>query len=271
MTKVLRAYARANQAGVVVPFILGRRHGAGDQCRRHRPVAGRDHGGLCADPARAPGRAGNLRQFPVFHGAEIRLADIRHAGAGHRLDGGGATRAAAQSAAPVLGQFHHLQAAQCPGDDRGHDVECWPPSIAVPTSSCIRRASSTGSCRCPTRNSCWDCDLCGALHTYLDGIRIDDNELALDAFREVGPGNHFFGCAHTMANYQTAFWETALADNDPFETWSEGGGEMPLCAANRAWKKTLADYQAPPLDPGIAEGLADFMARKKAGMDDAWY
>jgi len=116
-----------------------------------------------------------------------------------------------------------------------------------------------------------DCDLCGALHTYLDGIRIDDNELALDAFREVGPGNHFFGCAHTMANYQTAFWETALADNDPFETWSEGGGEDAAVRANRAWKKTLADYQAPPLDPGIAEGLADFMARKKAGMDDAWY
>ena len=43
-----------------------------------------------------------------------------------------------------------------------------------------------------------DADFCGALHTYLAGIPLDDNALALDAFREVGPGNHFFGCAHTL-------------------------------------------------------------------------
>jgi trimethylamine--corrinoid protein Co-methyltransferase len=44
-----------------------------------------------------------------------------------------------------------------------------------------------------------DADFCGALHTYLAGVKIDDNQLALDAFREVGPGSHFFGCDHTMA------------------------------------------------------------------------
>ena len=53
-----------------------------------------------------------------------------------------------------------------------------------------------------------DADFCGALHTYLDGVKVDDNQLALDAFREVGPGSHFFGCAHTMANYETAFWDS---------------------------------------------------------------
>jgi trimethylamine--corrinoid protein Co-methyltransferase len=53
-----------------------------------------------------------------------------------------------------------------------------------------------------------DADLCGALHTYLDGVKIDENQLAEDAFTEVGPGNHFFGSAHTLANYETAYWDS---------------------------------------------------------------
>jgi trimethylamine--corrinoid protein Co-methyltransferase len=116
-----------------------------------------------------------------------------------------------------------------------------------------------------------DTDFCGALHAYCDGVKIDDNQLALDAFRETGPGNHFFGCAHTIANYETAFWDTEAADNEPFEKWEAAGSEDAAVRANRLWKKRLAEYQAPPLDEGIDEALKDFMARRKAEMADAWY
>ncbi|MCC0011962.1 MAG: trimethylamine methyltransferase family protein [Rhodobiaceae bacterium] len=116
-----------------------------------------------------------------------------------------------------------------------------------------------------------DADICAAMHTYLAGMEVDDNALALDAFKEVGPGNHFFGCAHTLANYETAFWDTELSDNDPFETWEENGSLDMAARANTKWKKMLAEYQPPPIDPGIAEALTDFVARKKASMDDAWH
>ncbi len=112
-----------------------------------------------------------------------------------------------------------------------------------------------------------DADLCGALHTYLDGVRIDDDQLALDAFREVGPGNHFFGCAHTMANYEAAFRDSELADNEPFEKWAAAGAEDAAIRANRLWKRALSEYEAPPLD----EALLDFIARRKAAAADAWY
>ena len=116
-----------------------------------------------------------------------------------------------------------------------------------------------------------DADFCGALHTYLDGIKIDDNALAMDAFTEVGPGNHFFGCAHTMANYETAFFDSSLADNEPFEKWEAAGSVDAATRANKAWKKALADYVAPALDESIDEALLDYMSRKKAGLADAWY
>jgi trimethylamine--corrinoid protein Co-methyltransferase len=116
-----------------------------------------------------------------------------------------------------------------------------------------------------------DADLCGALHTYLDGIKIDENELAFEAFAEVGPGNHFFGCAHTMANYETAFWDSELADNEPFEKWEAGGSRDAATRANALWKKRLAEFEAPALDDGIRQGLEEFVASRKSDMGDMWY
>ncbi len=37
------------------------------------------------------------------------------------------------------------------------------------------------------------------------------------------------------------------------------------------WRQMLQDYQAPPIEPAIDEALLDFVARKKASMEDAWY
>jgi trimethylamine--corrinoid protein Co-methyltransferase len=74
-----------------------------------------------------------------------------------------------------------------------------------------------------------------------------------------------------MANYETAFWDSESADNEPFEKWEAAGSEDAAVRANRRWKKALAEYEAPPLDEGINEALGDFIARRKASMDDAWY
>ena len=79
------------------------------------------------------------------------------------------------------------------------------------------------------------------------------------------------GCALTMGNYLTAFWDSEIADNDPFEKWEAGGSEDAAKRANRLWKKKLAEYEAPPLDAAIDEALQDYMATKKAGVADAWY
>jgi trimethylamine--corrinoid protein Co-methyltransferase len=79
-----------------------------------------------------------------------------------------------------------------------------------------------------------DADFCGALHSYLAGVVVDDNTLALDAFREVGVGKHFLGCAHTMENYQRAFWDSSIADNEPFEKWDMAGRTDAASRANHA-------------------------------------
>ncbi|MEE9322338.1 MAG: trimethylamine methyltransferase family protein [Granulosicoccus sp.] len=116
-----------------------------------------------------------------------------------------------------------------------------------------------------------DTDLCGALHTYMNGIVVNEDTLGIDALHEGGPGEHLFGSAHTLAHYKTAYWESALNDDRPYETWAEQGSEDAMTRANRLWKKTLAEYQPPPLDEAVDEQLKDFVARQKASTKDAWY
>src|SRR5471030_1938777 len=64
-----------------------------------------------------------------------------------------------------------------------------------------------------------DADQAGMMHKLLEGVDLSDNGQAMDAIREVGPGKHFLGCAHTQANFETAFYRSSLADNNSFEPW----------------------------------------------------
>jgi len=70
---------------------------------------------------------------------------------------------------------------------------------------------------------------------------------------------------------RTAYWESSLNDDKTYESWQEQGGEDAMQRANRAWKQALQDYQAPALDEATDEALKDFIDRRKAAMDDAWY
>jgi len=115
-----------------------------------------------------------------------------------------------------------------------------------------------------------DADQLGALHRMARGVTADANAQALDALREVGPGGHFLGCAHTQANFQTAFWRSDLFDYKPFETWYEEGARDTAALARERVTRLLGDYEAPPIDPGVAEALEDFVARRKAAEPDAF-
>ena len=116
-----------------------------------------------------------------------------------------------------------------------------------------------------------DTDLCGALHAYMKGLTVNEDTLAFEALAEKGPGEHLFGTAHTMRHYKTAYYDYALNDDRPWETWDEQGAVDAATRANARWKHVLNTYQAPPLDIATDEALRDFMARKKDSMPDMWY
>ncbi|MBO6892597.1 MAG: trimethylamine methyltransferase family protein [Roseibium sp.] len=270
MTKVFRAYARANQGSVLVPFILGGAMGpvtmAGAIAQAHaETLAG------CAlaqlERPGAPVVYGNFLSSmslrsgsPTFGTPEPATGSLvvgqlaRRTNLPLRCSGNFTTSKLPDAHAMNEGTMSMIAAVNCGANFVLHSAGFLDGLLSMSYEKFMM-----------------DADFCGALHTYLDGLKVDDNALALDAFREVGPGNHFFGCDHTMRNYETAFFDSALADNDPFEKWEESGSVDAATRANRAWKETLASYEAPPLDAGINEALEDYIARKKSSRDDQWY
>ncbi|WP_422073136.1 trimethylamine methyltransferase family protein [Tranquillimonas rosea] len=115
-----------------------------------------------------------------------------------------------------------------------------------------------------------DSDQLGVLHHFARGVDMGDNGQAMDAIREVGPGGHYLGCAHTHANFKEAFWRSNVFDYKPFETWEEEGARDSQALAAARVDKLLADYQQPQIDPATAEALAAYVAERKAALPDAF-
>ena len=107
-----------------------------------------------------------------------------------------------------------------------------------------------------------DAEMLQMMAEVLVPFPVDDDALGLDAIAEVGPGGHFFGTAHTLERYETAFYQPMLSDWRNFETWEEDGARTATQRANRIWKQLLAEFVPPALDPGLAEALDAFVERR---------
>ena len=116
-----------------------------------------------------------------------------------------------------------------------------------------------------------DLDNCGAMQRMLNGLTIDENNLAKQAYRQAGPGDNFFGVAHTLANFKTANYMSDLADTQSYEQWTELGSQTLEQRANKRFKQMLADYQQPPMELHIDQALRDYVDSRKQSMPDQWY
>jgi trimethylamine--corrinoid protein Co-methyltransferase len=108
-----------------------------------------------------------------------------------------------------------------------------------------------------------DCETLQQIIAYLEPVSVTEADIAVDAVKEVGPGGHFFGCAHTQERYETAFYSPFLSDWSNFESWEERGAIQTPERANKIWKQILAEFEAPPIDAAIDEELQAFVTRRK--------
>ena len=109
-----------------------------------------------------------------------------------------------------------------------------------------------------------DAELLQMVAAFLEPVVVDEDTLALDAIREVGPGGHFFGAAHTQARFRTAFHKPMVSDWRNYESWQEAGSPEAAGKANQVYKELLAAYEPPPIEAAIADELSSFVARRKA-------
>ena len=270
MTNGMREYARAGQGTVLVPFILGGAMGPVTSAGAIAQSLAETLAGCALTQLERPGAPVVFGNFlssmslrsgsPTFGTPEPAIGSMvigqlaRRLNLPLRCSGNFTTSKLPDAQAMTEGTMSMLAAVHCGANFVLHSAGFLDGLLSMSYEKFML-----------------DADLCGALHSYLKGVQVDDDQLAVDAFAEVGPGNHFFGCAHTMKHYETAFWDSELADSEPFEKWEANGSVDAATRANRLWKKRLAEYEAPALDAGTDEALREFVTRRKSAVADMWY
>jgi trimethylamine--corrinoid protein Co-methyltransferase len=114
-----------------------------------------------------------------------------------------------------------------------------------------------------------DADQLGMWHSFARGVDLSENGQAMDAFLTNEPGTHFLGHPHTLANFEQAFYRSPVADNSSFEQWESEGGRDAAARANAIWKRTLAEYETPPIDDALDAELREWIDRRKGSFPDA--
>ena len=266
-SRVIRTYAAANQAPVCVPFILGGAMG---------PVT--TAGGLAQCFAEAtfcvalgqlerPGSPAILGNFlssmslrsgaPTFGTPEPALAYLAIGQLARRLG-------------VPLRCGGNLCASKVPDAQAASESanSLWPAFLAGANFMLHSAGWLEAGLVMSYEKFVMDVDQCGAFHTLARGMALDENGFALAAFREIGPGKHYLGSAHTLANYQTAFHDFDLSDNNSYEQWSAEGRLDQLQRAAKRVKTLLGAYEPPPLDPARDEALRTYIEERKRGMPD---
>jgi trimethylamine--corrinoid protein Co-methyltransferase len=108
-----------------------------------------------------------------------------------------------------------------------------------------------------------DAEILQMMSEVLQPLVVDEASLGFDAIADVGPGGHFFGTAHTLERYETAFYRPLVSDWRNFETWESDGARTATQRANTIWKRLLAEAPPSTLDPAVIEAVDAFVARRK--------
>ncbi len=267
MVGALKVYARANQATVISPFILSGAMSAVTAVGTLTQILAEATVGMAFAQLCRPGAPVVFGTFASSISMQSGAPTFGTPEPAHVLFG------AAQLARRLGVPFRSgggLCGSKLPDAQAAHESAntLWP-TLLGGVNFCLHAAGwLEGGLVSSYEKLIIDADQLTMFQRFAEGVDFSENGQALDAIREVGPGSHFLGCAHTQANFENAFWRSAVTDNNSYEQWRDDGEKDASVRANAQWKKMLSDYEAPALDQGIDDELQAYMARRKEVLPD---
>ena len=112
-----------------------------------------------------------------------------------------------------------------------------------------------------------DAEMWETMKAWLRPLDVSDEALAFDAIADVPAGGHYFGTAHTLARFESAFHRPLVSDVRNFQSWQEAGSPDATRRANALWKRLLETYVQPPLDPAKLDEIDAYIARRRIEID----
>ena len=107
-----------------------------------------------------------------------------------------------------------------------------------------------------------DCEIFSIIHKIMQGIKVDDETLALDAIAAVGPGGNFLSQKHTLKHMRDIFLPQFM-DRRPYSEWETKHDDAQDWALAKA-RKALETHQPVPLDEKVTAEMARIISSVKS-------
>jgi trimethylamine--corrinoid protein Co-methyltransferase len=93
------------------------------------------------------------------------------------------------------------------------------------------------------------------------GIRVDEETLAVEVIDKVGPGGHFLGEEHTLKYFKKEIWYPQLLDRRMYSDWVASGSLTLGQCLNQKTRELLDSYVPEPLPDETLEKLKEILVR----------
>ncbi len=103
-------------------------------------------------------------------------------------------------------------------------------------------------------------EIYGIVQKVADGIVVDDETLALDVIKKVGPNGTYLAEKHTR-RHMKEIWRPTVWDRTPYDTWVRDGKKGALHKATEIADDILENYRPAPLDEDVQRELRAIVAR----------
>ncbi len=99
------------------------------------------------------------------------------------------------------------------------------------------------------------------LKRFARGFEVNEDTLALDVIREVGPGGFFGGTDHTVAHYRTEHWQPEIFSREGLNSWMASGKKTELDRAAEIVRTILKEYHPSGMDETTEKRLLAVIER----------
>jgi trimethylamine--corrinoid protein Co-methyltransferase len=73
---------------------------------------------------------------------------------------------------------------------------------------------------------------------------------------------------HTLERFRECFYRPLVSSTENYERWNRNGGRDTATRANEIWKKTLEEYEEPPMDSDLKAELKAYVDRRRTELGD---
>ncbi len=102
-----------------------------------------------------------------------------------------------------------------------------------------------------------DDEINGMIMRAVRGIEVDEDTLAVDVIKEVGPGGDYLTQPHTIQYMRTENYLPQVADRNMHDSWQALGAQDGRTKANGIAKRILADHTPLPIDQAVVQKLEE--------------